>query len=407
MNNGRLVVGFSCIGHGIAHLVMLLYPTVVLALEHQWGLSYGELLALSLSGFILFGVGALPAGWLGDRWNAERMMVIYFVGTGASCVATGLVSGPVGIAAGLGLIGLFGSIYHPVGIAWLVKASVNRGRVLGLNGIFGSAGMAAAPFVAGALTDLISWRAAFIVPGIFCIGVGAALALCMKQGTVVAMKEDRLPEPAPSRADMIRVFIVLSVTMACAGLVFQGMSLALPKVFADSTPAITGGMTAGAGMLVTIVYVVSAFGHVVGGWMADRWPAKPIYVLGWLAQAPLMAICAATDNWTLFAMVTAASFLNIGVTPAENLLLVRYTPGKWRATAFGAKFVLALGVSALAVPLVGVIYDRTGSFYWFFVTLSVLAAIIALTSLLLPTERRGRKPAASTGPAAAMAGPAE
>ncbi len=407
MNNGRLVVGFSCVGHGISHLVMLLYPTVVLALEHEWGLSYGELLALSLTGFILFGAGALPAGWLGDRWNAERMMVIYFVGTGAACIATGLVDGPLGIAAGLGLIGLFGSIYHPVGIAWLVKASVNRGKVLGLNGIFGSAGMAAAPFVAGGLTDLISWRAAFIVPGIVCVAVGIALAACMKQGTVVAMKEDRLPEATPSRADMIRVFIVLSVTMACAGLVFQGMSLALPKVFADMTPAITGGTAAGAGILVTIVYVVSAVGHVVGGWLADRYPAKPIYVFGWLAQVPLLALCANADNWMLFATVTAAAFINIGVTPAENLLLVRYTPGKWRATAFGAKFVLALGVSALAVPLVGVIYDRTGSFYWFFVTLSALAVVIALASLLLPGERRRRGRARAAEPTAAMAGPAE
>ncbi|BBK42726.1 MFS transporter [Allostella vacuolata] len=403
MSNGRLVVGFSCIGHGISHLVMLLYPTVVLALEREWGLSYGELLSLSLSGFILFGVGALPAGWLGDRWSAERMMVIYFVGTGAACVLTGLVDGPLGMAAGLGLIGLFGSIYHPVGIAWLVRASVNRGKVLGLNGLFGSAGLAAAPFVAGALTDFISWRAAFIVPGLATMACGAVLAICMKQGTVAAMKEDRLPEAAPARADIIRVFFVLSVTMAAAGIIFQGMTLALPKVFADSTPAITGGTAAGAGMLVTIVYLVSAAGHIVGGWLADRYPAKPIYLYGWLAQVPLLALAATADNWMLFGVVTGAALLHIGVTPAENLLLVKYTPGKWRATAFGAKFVLALGVSAAAVPLVAVVYDRTGSFYWFFVVLAVLAAVIVAAAALLP----GRRPAPAAAPASVLAGPAE
>ncbi|MGE0718436.1 MAG: MFS transporter, partial [Alphaproteobacteria bacterium] len=331
MSNSRLVVGFSCVGHAWAHLMMLLYPTIVLALERTWGLSYGELLALSLPGFILFGAGALPAGWLGDRWSAERMMLIYFVGTGAACALCGLADGPVGLAVGLGLMGLFGSIYHPVGIAWLVRASVNRGKVLGLNGIFGSGGMAAAPFVAGALTDLVSWRAAFIVPGIACAACGVALAVMMRQGAVVALKEDRLPTADPDRADMIKVFIVLSVTMACAGLVFQGLSLALPKVFAESTPAITQGMTLGAGGLVTIVYVVSAFGHVVGGWLADRYPAKPIYFVGWVLQAPLLAVAAATDNWTLFLVVATASFLHIGVTPAETMLLVNSTPGKWRA----------------------------------------------------------------------------
>ena len=388
MNNDRLVVGFSCIGHGLVHLVMILYPTVVLALERAWGLPYGELIALSLPGFLLFGVGALPAGWLGDKWSAERMMLIFFVGTGLACIFTGLVDGPLGMAIGLGLIGLFGSIYHPVGIAWVVRAAVNRGRLLGLNGIFGSAGLAAGPFVAGALSDFVSWRAAFIVPGILLIGVGIALRMLLRSGTMIPRKEDRVREPLPARGDIIRVFVVLSVTMACAGLVFQGLSIALPKVFAENTPAITQGMTIGAGALVGAVYVISAFGHVVGGWAADRYPSKPVYIVGWALQVPLLALCASTGNWMLFAVVTAASFVNVAVTPAETLILVKYTPEKYRATAFGAKFVLALGVAALSVPMVAVMYEATGGFYWFFMALAAFGAIIALASALLPNERR-------------------
>jgi len=68
---GALALGFSSAGHFFAHLLMLLYPTVVLALEGRWGMSYGDLLSLSLGGFVLFGLGALPAGWLGDRWSDE------------------------------------------------------------------------------------------------------------------------------------------------------------------------------------------------------------------------------------------------------------------------------------------------------------------------------------------------
>ena len=36
------------VGHGFAHLLMLLYPTVVLALEQSWGLGYAELLRRQL-----------------------------------------------------------------------------------------------------------------------------------------------------------------------------------------------------------------------------------------------------------------------------------------------------------------------------------------------------------------------
>src|SRR5262249_32270822 len=155
----------------------LLYPTVLLVIEGYWGMSYGDLLSLSLGGFVLFGLGALPAGWLGDRSGGGHMMVVFFVGTGAAPVATGLARGPRGLALGRAAIGLFGSIYRPVGTAWLVRNAANRGRALGWNGISGSIGLAAAPFVAGALTQVISWRAAFIIPGALCTAVGVAL-LC-------------------------------------------------------------------------------------------------------------------------------------------------------------------------------------------------------------------------------------
>ena len=65
---------FINVGHSYAHLFMLLYPTVVLALEGTWGMGFAELLPLGFAGYLLFGVGSLPAGWLGDRWNSAWMM---------------------------------------------------------------------------------------------------------------------------------------------------------------------------------------------------------------------------------------------------------------------------------------------------------------------------------------------
>jgi len=161
-----LALGFSSVGHFFAHLLMLLYPTVVLVLEGRWGMSYGDLLSLSLGGFVLFGLGALPAGCLGDRWSAEGMMVLVFIGAGGAAMATGLTDGPVALALGLAAIGLFGSIYHPVGTAWLVRNAKNRGRALGVNGIAGNIGLATGAFVAGASAQAIGWRAAFIYRGL-------------------------------------------------------------------------------------------------------------------------------------------------------------------------------------------------------------------------------------------------
>ena len=52
--SSRLTVGFSSAAHTLSHLVVLLYATVVLALEREWDLSYAELFALSIPMTVMF-----------------------------------------------------------------------------------------------------------------------------------------------------------------------------------------------------------------------------------------------------------------------------------------------------------------------------------------------------------------
>src|SRR5690348_14511513 len=340
-----LALGFSSVGHFFAHLLMLLYPTVVLVLEGRWGMSYGDLLSLSLGGFVLFGLGALPAGWLGDRWSAEGMMVVFFIGTGAAAIATGLADTPVALALGLAAIGLFGSIYHPVGTAWLVRNAEHRGRALGINGIAGSIGLGAAALVAGALAQAIGWRAAFIIPGGLCAATGLALLCCLRGDMVEAARIDRRPEPEASRDDIVRTFIVLSFTMLADGTISQAIPVALPKAFASGLTGLTDGGTLDAGGFVSLVFLVAATAQLAGGWLADRFAMKAVYILAWLAQVPLFVLAAGAHDMPLLGAMMAVNYLAVLSVPAENALLARYTPAKWRATAYGAKFLLALGVS--------------------------------------------------------------
>ena len=63
-------------------------------------MTYGELIALSFPGFVAFAVGALPAGWLGDRWNRIHLMALFFLGIGGASILTGLAQTPWQIAGG-------------------------------------------------------------------------------------------------------------------------------------------------------------------------------------------------------------------------------------------------------------------------------------------------------------------
>ncbi len=398
-SSARLALAFANAGHVMTHLLMLLYPTVVLALEKRFALSYGELMLLSLPGTVLYGAGALPAGILGDRWSAERMMVLFYVGSGLAAIATGLANGPLGIGIGLGLVGLFGSIYHPVGIAWLVRNAENRGRILGWNGIFGSIGVGIAPATAGALTQWIDWRAAFIVPGAVALVIGLALAVLVRRGAVVAAKTDLKPQPEPARGDVMRAFFALSVTMLAAGIIYQSMTVALPKLFEQRLTDLTQGGTLGAGGFASLVFAEGMFIPLIGGWLADRYSLKWVYVGSWLVAVPALLLSLRLVELPLFAMTAVVFSLMSLSTPAENALLVRYTPGRWRATAFGAKFVLSLGVSSLGLPLVAFIYDRTSDFAWLFLVLGALAATIVAAGVFLPRDGEPAPEAAAAAPA--------
>jgi len=206
MSAPRNVTLLLNLGHAFDHLLMLIFPTVVLAMSAELGRGYADLLPLSLGGFIAFGACSIPAGWLADRWSRTGMMTVFFFGIGTASILTGFASGAVQIALGLTLIGVFAAIYHPVGIAMLVANRENVGRVLGVNGVFGNVGVAFSALLAGALAEAAGWRAAFIVPGAIALGVGVAFALAARgaQGGAPARKS---PAAAKlSRADLARVF---------------------------------------------------------------------------------------------------------------------------------------------------------------------------------------------------------
>lgn len=386
--SSRLALAFSCVGHTFSHLLMLLYPTVVLSLEGAWNMSFGELIALMLAGQILFGAAAVPAGWLADRWSAPGMMALFFLGTGGMCVATGFADGPVAMAIGLGGIGLFASIYHPVGIAWVTRDPATRGRALGINGVFGSFGTAGGAAVAGTLAAAFGWQWAFFVPGAVCVVVGLALVTSIVLGLV---EDNRAVHHAAaseaSRGDMLRGALVLMVTIAFSGLIYQSTSFAMPKLFDQRLEGLVD-TTAGVGLLVSLIYGVSALAQILGGWMADRFDLKRVYIACWALQIPFLAFAATLAGPLLLPIAAMMVLVNTAFVPAENSLFAKFSPPAWRGTAFGVKFLVSLGVSAISVPLVGQLYDMAGDFEPLLILLALFAAAGAIAGLLLPSVRR-------------------
>lgn len=383
---GFLTLVFSSLAHTYSHLFTLLYATVVLVLEREWGLSYAELFALSIPMSVLFGAAALPAGWMGDKWSASGMMALFFLGVGGCSIATGFANSPLGIGLGLAGIGLFAAIYHPVGIPWLVRNAVNRGRALGINGVFGSVGTAGAALVAGLLAELWGWRAAFIIPGVICLVTGLGFVWARQANLLLDRGEDAVPQPAPGKSDIWRVFWVMSATMLCTGLIYQATAFALPKVFDTRLSGFFNDSMLGIGGMVTIVYSCSALSQLVGGELADRYSLRGVYIAVQWLQIPVILIAMMLIHPALVPVAALMVSLNVAGQPAENSLLAKYTPPQWRGRAFGGKFVLTLGVSSLGVAVIPVIYRFTGTLDVLFILLAACAAGAGIFALLLPRE---------------------
>ena len=162
------------VGHFLDHLFTLIFATVAaLALYREWGLSYADLLKYATPGFFAFGVFALPAGWLADKWSREGMMSVFFIGIGLASIATAFAA-PASDRArpvrGRRVRGHLPS-RRP---RHRRREMEETGMRIAVNGVWGNLGVASAALITGYFIDHGGWRIAFVVPGVVSILIGIA-----------------------------------------------------------------------------------------------------------------------------------------------------------------------------------------------------------------------------------------
>ena len=385
MTKNRFLVPFINLGHLLDHLVMLVFPTVVIALGREWGRPYSELLPLALGGFIAFGVFAIPAGWLADHWSRYRMMVVFFFGIGASLFVTGFAQAGWQIAAGLTLTGMFAAIYHPVGIAMLVAAPQNMGRALGWNGLWGNLGLAAAALVAGALMDLFGWRAAFFVPGLAAILAGVGFLALVPDPGPVEKKSRSIGLHVDART-MARIFAILIIATACGGVIFNSTTIAMPKVFDERLRDLTQ-TNFGIGALVAAVYSIAAFAQVIVGVLIDRIEMRRLMIFMGLAQIPLLVLAANSQGWMMLVAAVLMMLAVFGQIPLNDAIVGKYCADEYRSRVYAVRYVITLTVAAVAVPLISKLHGGEGGFRSVFLVLACLAVAILTAALFFPSRR--------------------
>ncbi len=375
------------IGHAVDHMFLLIFATAVGVIAAEFGFaSWEDLMPFGVGAFVMFGLGSLPAGKLGDQWGRRRMMLLFFFGMGGSALLAALARNAWELAAVLTLLGTFSSIYHPVGIPMLLQTTNRPGAVIGINGLAGNLGIAVAALSTGLLVQWLGWRAAFAVPGLLSIACGLAFARwCPSELEAPSRRKAKAKVLLPA-AQLARVFAVMTAASVTGTLLFNFTTNGNAQMISErfqgiiDDPATLGAMLAG-------VYALASLAQIVVGRLIDRLPMKPLYLTIALCQIPLLALASQAQGWWLLALLLAVMVFIFGAVPFTDAMIVRYVDDRIRSRVAGARLTVSIGFSSLAVWLLGPLVKASG-FDSLFLGMAAIAVLTVLVVMWLPDERK-------------------
>jgi MFS family permease len=369
------------VAHALDHLVLLIFAAAMGVIAHEFGFArWEDLMPYTTGAFFAFGLGALPSGKLGDSWGRRPMMLIFFFGLGVSLWLVALTTTAWQLALALTLVGVFASIYHPVGIPMLVQKTTTPGRVIGLNGLAGNLGIALAALLTGYLVKYFGWRTAFAVPGalsFFCGVVFARVAAESEPPARRASTKAALPLGALARA-----FAVITITATTGNLLFNFTTNGNGELLRDRMAAVVTD-PATLGLLLASVYVVASFAQLIVGRLIDRYPIKKLLFAIAALQIPLFLAAATVQGWAFYLLAIAFMAFVFGAIPFTDAMIVRFVDDRMRSRAAGVRLTISFGISSAAVYLLGPLVKAAG-FNFLLLLMAAIAGVTVLAAAWLP-----------------------
>jgi len=376
---------------------MLVFPVLLLPITRSLNMPLEQILPKSFLMYLLYGLLAIPWGFLSDHISPRVMMGSGMILAGGGFLISGLIKDPAFLSFSLALVGIGCAAYHPAGLSMISKGLKSRGKALGLNGIFGNLGIASAPFAAGVLNYALGWQATLLVLG----GTGIAVGIV---NLIVPFSVERYSDKQRGsemkKGNVLKLFIALCAVVTVSGLLYRGFTLILPSYLEIRLSAAfdgiytalqrageTGVLSSEQGSLFAAViagcaYLVGMLGQWVGGKLADRFDLKKAYFAFGLLAMPFLLLFRFGTGFGLIAYAGMFTFFTLGLQPIENSMFAMLTPPRWRSVAYGVKFTLSFGIGSLSVFLVTQVQNRWNIEAVVLLLVGYLAAIILFITIL-------------------------
>jgi MFS family permease len=278
------------------------------------------------------------------------------------------------------------------------------GRDIAFNGVWGNMGVGCAALLTGFLIDQTGWRTAFWLPGLISLLFGLAYLvsywerLPLKNAVTasVAKPSSKNTQQISSdewRAMLIRVTGIIFFTTAVAGIVFQGTTFALPKVFEERLGGIASTATM-LGWLTFMVFAVASFSQLVVGKMLDTHGPRKVFIGVACVQVIFFTLMPGLVDLGALAVSVGFMLGAFGQIPINDYMIGKMAKSELRASVYGARYIVSFIVWATVVPLIAWVHHNWG-FDMLFYILAASALVILLAVLMLPQQLPESQPSPS------------
>ena len=349
----KIIIGITGSGHSLVHVLMLTFPSLIPIVQKEFNVGLDTLgFVVSISA-LLFGLGAIPAGWLDRYLGGKKLMIIYQLGASVSALMIVLTSSFYMMVIGLSFIGLFCSIYHPTGLT-LVSQNINKvSKGMAVHGMFGSLGSAFGPLLAVSLATLISWRASYLVLAILYSILALITFINIPHKNQNINRQKNILKKKTNKKPLIYYFI----TNSFLGMVYYGFTTFMPIHLSENTyeflPGISQNMKAG--LFPTIVFIAGMIGALLGGKIGEIFDKRISFVVIIILNIPVFFLVGITSDFALIICSIMLGIIYFSNQPIGNTLVSDFSDNKNRGFVYGLGFFISFGIGSFAAGLSGMI----------------------------------------------------
>ncbi len=339
---------------------------------------------------LIWGIGAVFAGMIADRWGAGRVVVGGTVATVAGFYAMFAAQSPFdlmvsGVLLGIGVSGT--GITALIGAAGRAAPPEKRTAAIASLGMAsGIGGFIAFPYT-HLLMDLTGWQTSLLLLAATMVAVLPFAWALRGKPTASSLFDDQTLGAAFKEALSHRSYILLVIGFFVCGFHVAFYGVHLPKFVGDAGLEPWVGVWA-----LAAVGLANLVGTYIAGqssrWVEKHWGLSLIYfgrcfVFVGLLFLPITAV-------TVIALSAILGLLWLSTVPLTSGLVATFFGTRWMSMLFGVVFLSHQIGSFSGLWLAGMLYDATKSYdmmWWISIALGLFAAAVHLPIQDRPVPR--------------------